>query len=50
MKKLISKSLKLEIKPLFQFSATETKGPDPTDTVTVTITTTTHGFQKPGNR
>lgn len=44
MKKAIAKSLKLEIKPVFQFSAMEIKGQnittDPT-IVTTTATTTT---------
>lgn len=46
MKKSFSKSLKLEIKPIFQFSATETKRQSYSDTITLTATTTTHIFQK----
>ncbi|CAM4380448.1 hypothetical protein SAMN06265348_11497 [Pedobacter westerhofensis] len=50
MKKSFSKSLKLEIKPVFQFSATETKGQNLSDPTTVTATTTTYIFQKPDQR
>ncbi|MCX2477888.1 hypothetical protein OQY15_02225 [Pedobacter sp. MC2016-15] len=50
MKKSFSKSLKLEIKPVFQFSATETNGQSPSDPTTITITTTTYIMHKPDQR
>jgi hypothetical protein len=50
MKKSFSKSLKLEIKPVFQFSATEIKGQNLSDPTTFTATTTTYIFQKADQR
>jgi hypothetical protein len=50
MKKSFSKSLKLEIKPVFQFSATETKGQNDTDPTISTVTATTYIFQQPNQK
>lgn len=47
MKKTFAKALKLEIKPVFQFSSGETKGRDYSDTTTTTLQTVTHS---PGKR
>lgn len=49
MKKSFEKSLKLEIKPIFQFSTAGTKGQNLSDPTTVTATVTTV-FDKPDVR
>ena len=54
MKKSFAKPLKLQIKPLFQFSTADNDSflPDvlATDPITVTTVTATKAFNKPGLR
>ncbi|WP_158800066.1 hypothetical protein [Pedobacter sp. L105] len=50
MKKSLEKSLKLEIKPVFQFSKSENSRQNFSDPITTTTATTTGVFQKPDAR